>query len=241
MKNIQFAFLAWIAVVFSANASDAGVVSINKDNIQLISEYIRISNSKIVVTYHFLNTSDMDIKTATPYGYTPGFSEGREFAVTFNGKPIDYGAANLEQTFPAGKDIEIMKEYIPEIKRYVQNRIREDGCPDEGTQKGVDRLVLENKKRGYSSNVIAERMQYFFVSETKLTKAIKELKLHLNKGETNRMVSLCFPGKPKKTSPTEYVFTQPNYIPHDVLTVYFVEVAEGRQIEAAISKVEVPH
>lgn len=228
MRNIQFAVLAWMAVVFSANASDTGFASTSKDEIKLISEYIKISNSKVVVTYRFFNTSDRDVRTATPYGYTPGFSEGREFAVTFNGNPISIDAPNLEQIFPAGKEVEVVKEYIPEIKRFVQNRIREDGCPDEGSQKGVDRLILENKNRGHSSNVIAERIQYFFVSETKLNKAIKELKLHLNKGETNRMISLCFPGKPKKVSPTEYLFTQPNYIPQDVLTVYFVEVAEGR-------------
>jgi hypothetical protein len=236
MKNIQFAFFVWVVVVFSANASDAGVASASNDNIQLVSEYIKISNSKVVVTYRFLNTSDRDIRTTTSYGFTPGFSEGREFVVTFDGNPVDFEAANLEKIFPAGKEIEVTKEYIPEIKRYVQNLLREDGCPDEGSQKGIDRLILENKKRGYTSNVIAERIQYPFAFETKLVKAIKELRLQLNKGETNRMVSLCFPGKPKKVSPTEYVFTQSDYIPQDVLTVYFVEVAKGIEIESVISK-----
>jgi Domain of unknown function (DUF4424) len=45
-----------------------------------------------------------------------------------------------------------------------------------------------------------------------------------NDGIPDDMVSLCFLGKPFKTSPTTIEFSQSNFIPQDKLIVFFYQI-----------------
>jgi hypothetical protein len=50
---------------------------------------------------------------------------------------------------------------------------------------------------------------------------IREFRLRLIKERPDWFVSVCFPGKPEKISPTVYEFIQKAYVPQDKLVVYF--------------------
>jgi hypothetical protein len=92
-KIVIIIFLCGMLFAISANANDSharvgagGIELLKTDDIQMVSEVLEISTSKIRVTYHFLNISNHDITTtvAFPMPAFNGIGDASE-----NQRPLD--------------------------------------------------------------------------------------------------------------------------------------------------------
>ena len=308
-----------ISTCASANDSTArvgagGLELLKTDNIQMVSEVLEMSTAKIKVTYHFLNTSQKDIKTTVAFPM-PAFSIygidgssgdnqrpldsfqifvggvsvavqknhvflGNDIDVTDKLRKIGLSEAQIfntettcgsedfykcklseeqiaqlkqlktngdldypqiketaywEQTFPAGKDIEVVHEYKPFVGLYgtgngekLPNIIAEYGgkeaCASE-TFKSMKAYSDSNKF--YWGDI--QQVEYILGTGRNWEGPIKKFKLIIKKEKPEQIVSLCFPGKFSKTSPTTLEFSQSNYAPQDKLIVYFYDLVERIQ------------
>jgi hypothetical protein len=133
-------------------------------------------------------------------------------------------SAYWEQTFPAGKVIEVLHEYKPLVGTEQSPRIGQDGCPDEGSGKAIERRQKAAKTgrfQGYTKEV-----EYILGTGRNWKGPIRNFHLIIKKDSADQIVSLCFPGKSKKISATEIEFSQANYSPQNKLIIYFVNVAK---------------
>lgn len=138
-----------------------------------------------------------------------------------------------EQTFPAKKEIIVEHTYEPAIGRAYNVRYRDadyavgdhdEACLDERTKR-----ALENKHKVFATdNENPEHiLEYFQDVEYILSTGrnwkgpIGKLTLRIEKEMPDTIVSLCFPGKPKKISPTVYEFYHKDFVPPDKVVVYF--------------------
>jgi hypothetical protein len=311
MKPIKWLVLGWMAILIPtcsyANDSTGrvgvgGLELLKTEDIQMVSELLEISTSKIKVTYHFLNTSDHDITTTVAFPM-PGFNGYRALAGgEDNQRPLDsfkmfvngtrmpvnknrvflvnnvdvtdklrkiglsdklifnqdfnclhgeiegsilYGCkltekqnaaikklnaingkiketAYWEQTFPAGQEIEVVHEYKPFAgfyQRFPKAAIK-GACLGNRTIKSIGGRFDEfgNLKAGFQD------VEYILGTGRNWKGTIKNFRLIIKKGSSDEIVSMCFPGKPDKTSPTTLEFSQTDYVPQDTLVVYFLHV-----------------
>jgi hypothetical protein len=333
MKIYSKMFGALIFLIsISANANDStarvgagGLELLKTDNIQMVSEVLEISTSTIKVKYHFLNTSNNDIKTTVAFPM-PAFDEtGIIDGTKENQRPLDSfrifvsGAlvpvhknrvflinnidvtdkfrkiglsdeqifdpkftctgliedlnaqakckltltteqisavknmntggnwqiketAYWDQTFPAGKEIEVVHEYKPFVGEEEYNSynftnsqlISEEGveaCFDDNTLKAI-----KNNRYKLSFDpdypdepitylpVTLRQVEYILGTGRNWQGPIKSFKLILKKESPDDIVSLCFPGKQIKTSPTTIEFSQSNFVPQDKLIIFFYHI-----------------
>jgi len=148
----------------------------------------------------------------------------------------DYGDAAIEETaywelvFPAGKEIEVIHEYKPftgwvwapanissrsEVDELFKKK---ETCMDDKTLEGITKSYLN---REIPSDLWIGDVEYILGTGRNWKGPIKDFKLILKKEDPSQYVSLCFPGKPVKTSPTTIEFTQKNFVPQDKLYVIF--------------------
>jgi hypothetical protein len=320
MKQITWSALGWMAMLIStspyandsiARVGTGGLELLKTDHIQVISEILEISTSKIRVKYHFLNTSNNDIKTTVAFPM-PAFDEtramGREnqrpldsFQIFVNGalipghktrvflinnidvtdkfrkiglsenkifdpnfsclgdindnanadckltteqntaiKKMHTGGnwqiketAYWEQTFPAGKEIEVVHEYKPFvgvrldymsiINLDIPGEASADVCLDDKTLRAIKDKVGIANNRG-DSRVLLQEVEYILGTGRNWKGPIKNFKLIIKKESPDDVVSLCFPGNPSKTSPTTIEFSQSNFAPQDKLIVFFYHI-----------------
>jgi hypothetical protein len=324
-RFIQFAVvLASIVVCTDASANDTtarvgvgGLELTKTENIEMVSEILEISTSRIKVTYRFLNTSDNDITTTVAFPM-PAFDNtramGREnqrpldsFQIFVNGAllPVhkyrvflinnidmtdkfrkiglsdnqifdpeftctsflaedDFNKSECkltdeqfaamrnmrtggnwqiketvywEQTFPAGKEIEVVHEYKPYVgdggnnhQNFLKNsyeaakRIFAEVCMDESTFRILSRGTPDfPAKEDGNFSVYFLDVEYVLGTGRNWKGPIKNFKLILKKRAPDDVVSLCFPGKATKTSPITIEFSQTAFVPQDKLVVYFFQ------------------
>ncbi len=319
-------FLTMFIVLFfhispSAYANDSiarvgagGLELLKTDNIQMVSEVLEISTSKIRVKYYFLNTSNNNIKTTVAFPM-PAFDDSagpdgtrenqrplNSFQVFVNGALVpvqknrvflinnidvtdklrkiglsdnqifdpkfscfnDYNAnancrltltekqnsaiknmntggnwqiketAYWEQIFPAGKGIEVVHEYKPFVgarQNYmsiinlnIPGEASADVCLDDKTLGAIKDKVDIAKNDGGDSSVDLQEVEYILGTGRNWKGPIKNFKLIVKKESPEDIVSLCFPGKPLKTSPTTIEFSLSDFVPQDKLIVFFYHV-----------------
>ncbi len=310
MSNFALAFSIALCLMPAAYANDSvarvgagGLELLKTDDIEMVSEVLEISTSKIKVTYHFLNTSDKDIKTIVAFPM-PAFDMGAVFSedkrnqkpldsfrVHANGVlvPIEKNRAFLidnidvtarlreiglsdkqifdprftcidtaldlqesrdcvltpkqinaikdmlmrghkwqiketaywEQIFPAQKDVEIVHEYRPfaGLQYSSDGSFHEGdvGCLDQGT------LSMIAKKLEDNPGLAIRDVEYILGTGRNWKGPIKNFKLIIKKKDPDEVVTLCFPGKPKRTSPTTLEFVQTNFVPQDRLILLFYD------------------
>lgn len=152
--------------------------------------------------------------------------------------------AYWEQVFPAKEEIEVIHEYQPFTGMsygmpyqsghgYVGASIHNAGmekdltevCLDKNTQqaisKRVDSLVAKGKTNVW---VGLKDVEYILGTGRNWKGPIKEFKLVIKKDAPEQIVTLCFPGKPKRTSPTTIEFAHHDFVPQDKLVVYFYSI-----------------
>lgn len=132
-------------------------------------------------------------------------------------------SAYWEQTFPAGREIEVTHEYKPLVGKQNSPFIGKDGCPEEGSGRAVEKLVKKAAiMQGPPPYGFTDEVEYILGTGRNWKGPIGNFRLLIEKKFPEEIVSLCFPGKGKKLSPTLIEFSQKNYIPQDRLIVYFV-------------------
>ncbi len=159
------------------------------------------------------------------HGYLTGWQARWEIAET----------AYWEQLFPGGKDIEVEHEYEPLVgssydysEAFIDAKKTAEGCIDESTRKAISKQV----QNAGGKVITLSEVEYILGTGRNWKGAIKNFKLIIRKEYPSQIVSLCFPGSPKKTSPLTFEFSQANFVPQDKLVVYFFTVAK----EVAIPK-----
>jgi hypothetical protein len=290
-----------------ASVAAGGLELLKTDSIEIVSETLEISARNIKVKYHFLNTSNRDIKTTVAFPM-PAFDDSfipdgaREnqkpldsFQITVNGIPVpiqknrvflvngidktsqfrNIGLTNeqifdpnfscfsefnrdeqrcklsseqsatinhmqgahwqiketayWEQIFPAGKEIEVIHEYTPFTGIQPSGHIGEDGCPNEGSQQAIDRIAKKNTDEEYETSTFVKKVEYILGTGRNWSGPIRDFHLKVRKDSPDEILSLCFPGKGVKTSPTTIEFHQENLNPQNMLAIYFVSVSRGGQ------------
>lgn len=135
-------------------------------------------------------------------------------------------SAYWEQTFPAGKEIEVTHEYKPLVGKNQSPDIGKDGCPDDGSERAVEKRIKATSKDRSLPFGSTDEVEYILGTGRNWKGPISKFRLLIEKKYPEEIVSLCFPGKGKKLSPTLIEFTQSNYTPQDRLIIYFVYVPD---------------
>ena len=157
--------------------------------------------------------------------------------------------AYWNQVFPAGKTIAVQHEYHPFVGMTYNNPYGQDeepmrelptaawigpepknaeneACLDDETRaamyKRMKGIVEKGKKYVWAT---LNDVEYILGTGRNWKGPIKNFKLQIVKESPDQFVSLCFPGKPKKTSPTTLEFSQSNYLPQDKLIVHFYTIS----------------
>jgi hypothetical protein len=148
-----------------------------------------------------------------------------------------------EQIFPAHKEIEIEHEYPPFVGlvfnapyqgKFVDDpgktitpwdKDPKEACLDEGTRQAITKRIKSLVKKGASSVwVTLHDVEYVLGTGRNWKGPIADFKLQIEKDSPDQLVSLCFPGKPKKIGSSLLEFSQSNFVPQDKLVVYFYKV-----------------
>lgn len=153
--------------------------------------------------------------------------------------------AYWEQVFPAKKEIEIIHEYKPFVGMsygipyqsgygYVGSLIPNaslekdltEVCLDERTQRSISKRIDSLVAKGEANVWVGLKdVEYVLGTGRNWKGPIKDFKLVIKKDAPDQIVTLCFPGKPKRTSSTTIEFTHHNFVPQDKLIVYFYSIA----------------
>lgn len=118
-----------------------------------------------------------------------------------------------EYVFPAHQEVDVVHEYTPHTGGVV-NGFSEDACVDESTSKAIDRKFGNS---GYYTRDVG----YILKTANNWKGPISDFKLIINKDSADQLVSLCFPGKPKKVG-NSIVFSIKDFVPMDDLVVFFI-------------------
>ena len=153
-----------------------------------------------------------------------------------------------DQVFPAGQLIEVRHEYVPFVGMSYTSPYQEgfgyvgtspddylpraiplnrpvdpnEACLDDGTGQALRKKIGAIVEGGVSSvTVTLNDVEYILGTGRNWKGPIQDFKLRLEKSSPDQVVSLCFPGKPRKLSPTVLEFSRKDYVPQDRLVVYF--------------------
>lgn len=314
-KQLAQILICCTSVLFSilADANDsiarvgAGGLELQKtDQIEMTSETLEISPSKIKVTYHFLNTGKTDIKTVVAFPM-PAFDSSRlidgsrenqrpldSFQVSVNGTSVkvnknrvflidnvdvtdefrkiglsddqifdpDFSCLNQwnddgtqswsentsckrslsenqkqaiknriaklghwqiketaywEQIFPAGRQIEVVHEYEPFVGSGYGTGDPKEFCIDEST-----RRVLAKRSVSPGELPVHAEVEYILGTGRNWKGPIRKFRLVIHKSDPSQLVSLCFPGKPKRIDPDTIEFIQSDFVPQEKLAITFI-------------------
>jgi hypothetical protein len=146
------------------------------------------------------------------------------------------------QTFLAGKAIVVEHTYVPvvggmygfpysdgvvdfsQIWTAPGDEINK-ACLDERTKQAIqNRIKAVAAKNPEYLTVTLNHVEYILSTGRNWKGPIGEFKLRLKKETPEEVVSVCFPGQPKKLGPTLYEFTEKSFVPDDRLIVYFYNV-----------------
>jgi len=142
-----------------------------------------------------------------------------------------------DQIFPAGQEIEVAHEYTPfsgtqDLGAYVKDGYKYslggEACLDAGALAYLNKKnKIENegaKVKGYLHR--ASGVEYILGTGRNWKGMIGDFTLRLIKDSPSQIVSLCFPGKPRKINPVTLEFKHTNFVPQDKLVVYFIGGSE---------------
>ena len=150
-----------------------------------------------------------------------------------------------EQTFPAHREVVVEHTYRPFVglaydepfqRRFPASgtgeltaaspvgeaRLPAEACVDDSTRAGIDRRIdalakagAETVKRSLSD------VEYILGTGRNWEGPIGDFTLRIEKETPDEIVSLCFPGRPVRTSPTTIEFHARDLVPQDRLVIYF--------------------
>ena len=100
-----------------------------------------------------------------------------------------------------------------------------EACVDEGTQQAAERRIKKLIKGGAKIIwVTLEDVEYILGTGRNWKGPIGSFTLRLEKQSPDQLISLCFPGKPRREGNKTLIFQQQDYTPQDKLVVYFYTI-----------------
>ncbi|MGO9567943.1 MAG: DUF4424 family protein [Desulfomonilaceae bacterium] len=166
----------------------------------------------------------------------------REKGKSFDWKGSD--TAFWQQSFPAGKEIVIELSYkplagnsyneaydknnggyTPREPRWSPDEYRNKACLDKRSElKIAQKIAMLVNEGAVEVHLNADNVAYILATGRNWKGPIGTFTLRIEKGAPDEEISLCFPGKPKKISPTIYEFYKRDFVPPDELVVFFYSV-----------------
>ena len=140
-----------------------------------------------------------------------------------------------QQSFPAGKEIVIEHQYKPVVGLRFDSAyygglhitLLLPPCLDERTGRNLgNRLIKAYAKlvEHDDDQIVTHDIEYILGTGRNWKGPIGEFKLRIEKEKPDDIISLCFPGKLKRASPTVYEFYKRDFVPPDNLVVYFYRI-----------------
>lgn len=150
-----------------------------------------------------------------------------------------------EQTFPARKEVLVEHRYVPfagsrytapyqKGREYPAGDVypmaeaaagKDEACLDADTKRTIDErieaLAAGGQKMAY---VTLHDVEYILGTGRNWRGPIGRFTLKVEKDSAEQIVSLCFPGKPRKADAELLEFVQEDFVPQDKLVVYFYDV-----------------
>ena len=97
-----------------------------------------------------------------------------------------------------------------------------EACIDESFKKAYLKKINDFQKSGVKTLMVSlSDVEYVLGTGRNWAGPIQDFTLRIKKDNPDQLVSLCFPGKPKKVDPLTIEFTHTNFVPQDKLVVYF--------------------
>jgi hypothetical protein len=144
-----------------------------------------------------------------------------------------------EYVFPAHKEVEVVHQYQPHTGssysvpyqwpgKFVQPIDRPaEACVDEPTAKAIENRIRAIAATGATDIAVSKGDVSYILTTGKNWKGpIKDFRLRLKKARPDQIVSVCFPGKPKRLEDGVIEFTQKDFVPQDDLVVYFFTIGK---------------
>jgi len=154
-----------------------------------------------------------------------------------------------EQIFPAHREIVVEHRYSPFVGRVYDVPYQRgfgwveassdlqpstvvgpahspsEACVGDDTRASIQRQMARLVERG-AENVgrMLDDVEYILGTGRNWKGPIGDFTLRIEKARPNDIVSLCFPGQPRRVSPTVLEFHQTDFVPQDRLVVYFYSI-----------------
>jgi hypothetical protein len=162
-----------------------------------------------------------------------------------------------EYEFPANKMIEVLHEYQPHAgSRYyyaydyyynegkeslggevVTNIVKNADCDGNENEAIQKRVKSEVDKGADQVRVFVTEVSYILRTGNNWKGPISNFKLRVKKDDPDQVVSVCFPGKPRRISNTVFEFSEKDFVPQDDLLVNFYNInGEFRPSNDALNK-----
>lgn len=176
-----------------------------------------------------------------------GFSRQQESALLQMMGPKDHmppwqvvETALWEQEYPPGREIVVEHAYVPlagtefywiadqgASPHKTEFEANHESCLHEGTGRVLDKRIERIRKANRSGKVLVERndVEYILATGRNWKGPIGDFRLTVRKDFPDQLVSLCFPGKPRKLDETTLEFAHRNFVPPDKLVVSFFSVS----------------
>lgn len=210
---------------------------------------IGLSESQIFETF-----GDCDIENGCSFTNKQEMELERLSTTYYGGAPWKVAeTAYWEQVFPARREIEIEHQYPPFIgmafsapyqEKYVfdpsdsgiptasRGKDTKEACLHEGARQAITRKIKSFVAKGASWVwVTLHDVEYVLGTGRNWKGPIADFKLRIEKDSPSQLVSLCFPGQPKRISDTLLEFSHSNFAPQDKLVVYFYTVTATKGLD----------
>lgn len=211
-----------------------------KDGIDITSELgkLGLNDTNIFYDYKVHENPDDESTECDNCGVTPQQSSYLNKKKLWNWRVEE--TAIWEYDFPAKKTVEVLHEYYPHLGqsyfepysfgRFTRKRIKSsnvtpdcDGNEDNAINKAVERLA---KKNPNTIKVFVTEISYILLSGKNWKGPINDFKLRIKKTNPDQVISVCFPGKPKRLSNLEFEFSEKDFVPKNDLVVYFYTIVD---------------
>ncbi|MDR3375615.1 MAG: DUF4424 family protein [Ancalomicrobiaceae bacterium] len=157
------------------------------------------------------------------------WSEGQPGGVSWDVSTTFYWM----QTFPAKKEVKVHHSYHPIIggsfltessvtEATQLARLTRTYCADTGTINGIKKALATLKQKSPDNSILSEqRLDYVLSTGANWGGAIGTFKLTIDKPSADAIMTLCFPGKFQKVSPTRFTYTATDFVPDQDLSILF--------------------
>jgi hypothetical protein len=139
-------------------------------------------------------------------------------------------AFHWPQMFSANATVAIEHSYKPVVGQFFVSKHSLEGdelapfCVDAGTARAIDKRIKERSTGTEGDGLlIARNVDYILKTARNWRGPIGRFTLTLDKGGADRILSLCFDGELKKTSPTTFTAEFTDYVPNADLSVLLLE------------------